>query len=83
MVKKGDGNVVPGNLDLSSTEWGSHLYALNELTELRCVHGGLAEKRDVNFPEASGVDSSHEIVQVLARSSVLEACKSRENNAFF
>ena len=82
MAKKGDGNGVRNDLNLCSIQWGFHFSALNESTELRCVHGGLAKERDINIPEARGIDSSHEAVQVLASSSIFEARESREKNMF-
>jgi len=42
----------------------------------------LVEERDIDIPEMRGIDSSHETVQILARSSIFQVCKSREDNTF-
>jgi hypothetical protein len=71
------------NLNYFSVKWGLHLYALNESTKLRCIRDWLANERDINIPEARGVNSSDEAVQVLTSCSIFEASESRENNTFF
>jgi len=42
----------------------------------------LVEERDIDIPETRSIDSSHETVQILARSSIFQVCKSREDNSF-
>jgi len=42
----------------------------------------LVEERDIDIPEMRSIDSSHETVQILARSSIFQVCESREDNTF-
>ena len=56
------------------------LYAADESGKMRSVHREFAEEVDINIPETRRIDSFHEVVQVLAASSISEACESRENN---
>lgn len=55
-------------------------YLLDESAKLRNVHCGLAEKFDIKFLEKRRIDSGHEIVQILASSSIFEASESGEND---
>jgi hypothetical protein len=49
--------------------------------EFRNVYRGLAKESDIDISETRCVDSGYETVQVLASSSIFEACENRENNA--
>ena len=73
---------MSGGFYVCLNERNLHFYPLDESAKLRYVHRRLAKECDINILETRSIDSSHEAVQVLARSSIFEAGKSVESNAF-
>ena len=71
-----------GGLNLSSADRRLHFYPLDELAKFRSVHGRLAKEYDLDIPETGCVDSSHQVIQVLAGPPIFEVCESRKDNAF-
>ena len=47
-------------------------YLLDESAKLRSVYRGLAEECDIHILDMRCIDSSHEVVQILASSSIFE-----------
>ena len=69
-----------GALNVCFIECRLHSYPLDELAKLRSVNCRLAKECEINIPETRCVDSSHETVQVLASSSIIEVRESGKNN---
>ena len=59
-----------------------HFCPLDELAELQSIHRGLVKQCDINLANTRRIDSGHEDVQILARSSIFEVGESSENGAF-
>ena len=69
-----------GNLDFCFGERRQRLCPLYESAKLRSIHCRLAEESYINVPETRCVDSSHDVVQVLADAPIFEGHENRKND---
>ena len=71
-----------GGLNLCLIRRCLHFYQIDKTAEFGSVYCELVKKSDINTSETRRIDPGHQAVQVLASSSIFEACESRENIAF-